>query len=95
MAKVLNRINVFNGNKYTAEPAIFGWNILNEPRNPASDVVPGEPNSGEVGPHAPRLSASWLYASMPALPNMHSDNAHNQTPFRIVCIVAQASDSLC
>lgn len=40
--QVLNRVNVFNGNKYSEEPAIFAWDILNEPRDPQNQVAPGE-----------------------------------------------------
>eukprot|EP00959_Pyramimonas_sp_CCMP1952_P323481 6769387-Pyramimonas_sp.AAC.2 len=30
---ILNRKNVFNGRTYKDDPAIFGWELINEPRN--------------------------------------------------------------
>jgi len=39
---VVNRVNVFNNRTYSADPAILAWNVMNEPRNPASQRAPGQ-----------------------------------------------------
>lgn len=39
--QVLTRVNVFNGRTYSEDPAILAWNVINEPRNPASQIIPG------------------------------------------------------
>ena len=42
-AQVLTRTNVFNGRPYAEEPAILAWDVMNEPRNPQSQIIPGAP----------------------------------------------------
>jgi hypothetical protein len=39
--QLLTRRNVFSGKRYSEDPAIFAWNIFNEPRNPQDQEVPG------------------------------------------------------
>ncbi len=40
--QVLNRVNVFNGRRYSQDPTILSWDILNEPRNPQLQEPPGD-----------------------------------------------------
>ena len=39
--QILTRRNVFNGKRYSEDPAIFAWDVFNEPRNPQNQEVPG------------------------------------------------------
>jgi hypothetical protein len=39
--QLLTRRNVFTGKRYSEDPAIFAWDIFNEPRNPQDQEVPG------------------------------------------------------
>jgi len=34
MQTVMNRVNTFNGRRYSDDPTILGWDLVNEPRNP-------------------------------------------------------------
>lgn len=54
--QILNRVNVFNGRRYAEDPAILGWDILNEPRDPLSSQPPGKIPFGDF----PALSMSHL-----------------------------------
>ncbi len=39
---LVTRRNVYTGRLYMEDPAIFSWNLYNEPRNPQSQVPPGD-----------------------------------------------------
>jgi mannan endo-1,4-beta-mannosidase len=34
MQTVMNRVNTYNGRRYSEDPTILGWDLVNEPRNP-------------------------------------------------------------
>lgn len=51
-AHVLNRVNSITGNRYADEPAIFGWDLMNEPQ--IDNTI--------TGPSGQPLAIDWLTA---------------------------------
>ena len=47
LAAITSRINTVNGRRYSEDPTIFAWDLLNEPRCKGSARIAGQFNGGD------------------------------------------------